>query len=105
MFQQLNFRIWDKTGEDVVADRFSRSSATNLASHFSARAIMQTETWSTGVSGVTAWGLGHDVSFSSQGQGGTSNRFAEDWTSELSFSLKQPLLRGAGPNANLADVR
>ncbi len=99
------FSLSYKTGEDVVADRFSRSSATNLASHFSARAITQTETWSTGVSGVTAWGLGYDVSFSSQGQGGTANRFAEDWTSELSFSLKQPLLRGAGPSANLAEVR
>ena len=99
------FSMSHRTGEDVVADRFSRSSSTNLATHFSARSITQTETWSTSVSGVTAWGLGYDVSFDSQAQGGTSNRFANDWTSEMSFSVKQPLLRGAGTDANLADVR
>jgi outer membrane protein TolC len=98
------FSLSYSTGEDVVADKFTRDS-NNGGGHFSAHSITQTDTWSTGVSGVTVWGLGYDVSFKSQAEGGTSNRFANDWTSEMAFSLKQPLLRGAGKDANLADVR
>ena len=98
------FSLSYTTGEDVVADKFLRNSD-NGGGHFSARTITQTDTWSTGVSGVTVWGLGYDVAFTSTAQGGTSNRFANNWTSEMTFSLKQPLLRGAGTDANLADVR
>ena len=98
------FSLSYKTGEDVVADNFKRDS-NNGGGHFSTKSIAQTDTWSTGVSGVTVWGLGYDVSFSSQALSGTSNRFANDWTSEMTFSLTQPLLRGAGTDANLADVR
>jgi len=98
------FSLSFTTGEDVVADIFKRNS-NNGGGHFSARIITQTDTWSTGVSGVTAWGLGYDVSFNSEAQRGTSSRFANDWTSDVTFSLKQPLLRGAGTDANMADVR
>ena len=98
------FSLSFKTGEDVVADKFSRTSDGG-GGHFSVKAITQTDTWSTGVSGVTAWVLGYDVSFNTEAQGGTSNRFATDWSSDMTFSLKQPLLRGAGTDANLADVR
>jgi outer membrane protein TolC len=98
------FSLSYKEGEDVVADIFKRD-ANNAGAHYSTKSITQTETWSTGVSGVTVWGLGYDVSFASEKQGGTSNRFSEDWASDLSFSLKQPLLRGGGTAANLAGVR
>ena len=98
------FSLSFKTGEDVVADTFKRDS-NNGGVHISARSITKTDTWSTGVSGVTVWGLGYDVSFNSEAQGGTSNGFAKDWTSDMTLSLKQPLLRGAGTDANLADVR
>jgi outer membrane protein TolC len=98
------FSLSYSTGENVVADRFARDT-NNGGNHFSARAITQADAWSTGVNGVTVWGLGYDVSFNSTAQGGTSNRFANDWTSDVTFSLRQPLLRGAGTDANLADVR
>jgi outer membrane protein TolC len=99
-----DFSLSFKAGEDVVADNFLRNKY-NGGGHYSTKSITQTDTWSTGVSGVTVWGLGYDVSFSSQAQGGSSNRFAEDWTSEMAFSVKQPLLRGAGTAVNLAGVR
>ncbi len=98
------FSLSFSTGENVVADRFARS-ADGAGSHFSARNIAQTDAWSTGVSGITVWGLGYDVSFNSTVHSGTANSFANDWTSDLTFSLRQPLLRGAGTDANLADVR
>ncbi len=98
------FSLSYSTGEDVVADSFRRN-ADNGGGHFSVHSITQTDTWSTGVSGVTVWGLGYDVSLNSTAQGGTSNRFANDWSSDATFSLRQPLLRGAGTDANLADVR
>ena len=98
------FSLSFATGENVVADRFLRD-RNNAGVHFSARAIAQTESWSTGVSGVTVWGLGYDVSFNSSALSGTGNRFENDWKSEMTFSIRQPLLRGAGPDAVLADVR
>ncbi len=98
------FSLSFSTGENVVADRFLRDT-TGAGSHFSARSIGQTDAWSTGVNGVTVWGLGYDVSFNSTVRSGTTNGFANDWTSDLTFSLRQPLLRGAGTDANLADVR
>jgi outer membrane protein TolC len=98
------FSLSFQTGESVVADKFLRDS-NNGGGHVSTKSITQTDTWSTGVSGVTSWGLGYDVSFNSDAQRGTSNRFADDWSSDMTFSLKQPLLRGAGTTANLASVR
>ena len=98
------FSLSFATGEHAVADRFLRD-RNNAGVHFSARTIAQTESWSTGVSGVTVWGLGYDVSFNSSALSGTGNRFENDWTSEMTFSIRQPLLRGAGPDAVLADVR
>ena len=98
------FSLSFKTGEDVVGDNFKRDK-NNGGGHFSVKSITQTDVWSTGVSGVTAWGLGYDVSFITDAQRSTANRLTDDWTSEVAFSLKQPLLRGAGTAVNLANVR
>lgn len=98
------FSLSFKAGETVLSDSFVRDS-TNTGSHIATNSITQTQTWSAGVSGVTIWGLGYDVSINTEAQGGTSNRFADDWTSEMAFSLKQPLLRGAGTAVNTSGVR
>lgn len=97
------FSLSYKRGETAVTDEFKRD-ANNFARHFSANSIEQTSTWSTGVNGVTVWGLGYDVGLSSERVGKTSTRLAGDYTSEMSFSLSQPLLRGAGTAVNLANV-
>jgi outer membrane protein TolC len=98
------FSLSFQTGENVVADSFRRD-ANNGGGHFSVKSISQKDTWSTGVSGVTVWGLGYDVSFNSDAQRTTTNRYEDDWSSDVTFSLKQPLLRGAGTAVNLANVR
>ena len=98
------FSLSYSIGENAVADIFKRDK-NNAGEHFAARSITQKDVWSTGVNGVTVWGLGYDVSFGTSAVGGTGNRFASDWTSDMTFSLNQPLLRGAGADANLADVR
>jgi outer membrane protein len=60
--------------------------------------VTTSNTWSAGVSGVTVWGLGYDI-------GTTARKIDEQWSSDLSFSVRQPLLRGAGTEANLASIR
>lgn len=99
---------WDfsyQRGEITARNAFVRSTTTNKGSHFEINGISQDATWSTGVSGVTVWGLGYDVGLSTLTQGGTANRFDEDFTSAATFGLTQPLLRDAGTDANLAGVR
>ncbi len=99
-----NFDISYLRGEETVRDQFLRD-ASGTGRHFSFDTVAQSGTWSTGVSGVTVWGLGYDLGLSSLRQSGTANRFAADYTSEASFSVSQPLLRNAGPTAQLAGVR
>ena len=99
-----NFDISFRRGEATVRDQFRRD-ASGAGHHFSFDGITQSNTWSTGVSGVTVWGLGYDVGLSSRRQRGTFNRFDADYASEASFSVSQPLLRDAGTDAQLAGVR
>ena len=54
---------------------------------------------------MTPLGTTYDLSLGTRLSSGTSNDFDEDFTSEATISLRQPLLRDAGPNANLAQVR
>ena len=91
-------------GEGTTRDQFRRD-ATGKGGHFEFNSVSQSGTWSTGVNGVTAWGLGYDVGASTRTQSGTSNSFNEDVSSEVAFSLRQPLLRGAGTGVNLAGIR
>lgn len=98
------FDLSYRRGESAVGDQFLRNTR-NDAQHFSFRSVNQNTTWSTGVSGVTQWGLGYDVGLRTATDGGTFNRFGEDISTEASFSVSQPLLRGFGPAANLAGIR
>ncbi len=91
-------------GEATTRDQFRRD-ATGKGGHFEFNSISQSATWSTGVSGVTAWGLGYDVGASTRSLSGTGNSFDQDFNSEVAFSLRQPLLRGAGTEVNLASIR
>ena len=99
---------WDfayQRGENTAREVFARDAATNRGAHFGINSISQDATWSTGVRGVTVWGLGYDVGLSTRSRAGTVNRFDEDFTSATTFSVTQPLLRGVGADANLAAVR
>ena len=91
-------------GENTTRDQFGRD-ATGKGRHFEINSISQSATWSTGVSGVTAWGLGYDVGATTRSLSGTSNSFDQDFNSQVSLTLRQPLLRDAGTDVNLADIR
>ena len=91
-------------GEATTRDQFRRDAA-GKGGHFEFNSIAQDATWSTGVNGVTIWGLGYDIGASTRSLSGTRNSFARDFTSEMAFSLRQPLLRGSGTAVNLAGIR
>lgn len=67
--------------------------------------VSRTESLSTGLSGLTPWGLDYDLRAGTRNTTGTSNAFDESFRSDASLSLRQPLLRGFGADANMAQVR
>lgn len=69
------------------------------------RAINRLDQFSAGLSGATAIGLTYDVGVGARDTLGLFNRFFDDYESRGSITLTQPLLRGFGPKANLAQVR
>jgi outer membrane protein TolC len=69
------------------------------------RAVNRLDTFSAGLSGATSIGLTYDLGLGSRNSLGVFNDFANDITTTASLTLRQPLLRGLGPAANLAQVR
>ena len=94
-----NFNMrWDSS-EDTRRDFFFGGR------HVSGTSILQGDNASSGISGLTPWGLTYDAGLATRLRSGTSNDFNDDFTSEFGVTLTQPLLRGAGPAANLTQVR
>lgn len=69
------------------------------------RNVARTDDLSTGIGGLTPWGLTYDFGLGSRNLTGTAGRFDDNFSSKGSFSLRQPLLRGFGTDVNLAQVR
>ncbi|MCE9611331.1 MAG: TolC family protein [Chthoniobacter sp.] len=69
------------------------------------RRVSRLDNFSAGLSGRTPLGLSYDLGLGARNDLGTFNRFGDDIASTASLSLRQPLLRGAGPTVNLAQVR
>ena len=88
----------NSTAEATSRSQFSRDPVTGEARRDFIRSVTQSSAWSAGVSGVTVWGLGYDI-------GANARKVDDDWESEIAFSLRQPLLRNAGTDANLASIR
>lgn len=84
--------------ESAVRNRFATDPITGETRHFGVSEFTESGNWSAGVSGVSVWGLGYDVRASVPKDGNS-------YTGELAFSLRQPLLRNAGTDANLRSVR
>ena len=89
---------WDSS-EDTRRDFFLG------ARHVAQTSISQGDSISAGLGGTTPWGLQYDAGLATRLRSGTSNQFNEDFTSEISLGLTQPLLRGAGTVANFSQVR
>ena len=69
------------------------------------RALNRLDNFSAGLSGATAIGLGYDIGIGSRNNLGIFNQFEDTISTTASVALKQPLLRGFGTAANLAQVR
>jgi outer membrane protein TolC len=78
---------------------------TNATVHLSGSRIVRTDDWSVGFGGLTPWGLRYDLGIASDTTTGTTNLWREDVGSNFTATLRQPLLRGFGPAANLSTVR
>lgn len=92
-------------GDASVRSTFQADPVTGETRRFSLGQGSDDDALSIGVSGVTVWGLGYDVGLSSRRRGGDSILLGDEYTTELSFGLTQPLLRGAGRDVQLAGVR
>lgn len=67
--------------------------------------VTRTDRFSTGLSGLTPWGLRYDALLGIRNNTGTFSRFDEDFGSNARISLVQPLLRDFGTAANLTSLR
>jgi outer membrane protein TolC len=73
--------------------------------HLSNRALTRTDLLSADLAGATSIGLSYDLGIGTNNNLGIFNDFTNFYTTSASLSLKQPLLRGFGTAANLAQVR
>jgi outer membrane protein TolC len=67
--------------------------------------VSRTDLLSSGVSGLTPWGLSYDLSLGTRNNTGTFNQFGEEISSNARLSIRQPLLRDFGFDSNLSGVR
>lgn len=60
---------------------------------------------SSGITGVTSWGTKYDLSYGTNGRTGSVASTSAPYDATGLLKLAQPLLRDAGPDVNLAQVR
>ncbi|HEX8295307.1 MAG TPA: TolC family protein [Chthoniobacteraceae bacterium] len=94
-----NFDIRLDRSENTERDRFDNGL------HLESSRVNRRDNLSSGLTGVTAWGTEYDLGLGTTGSTGTDNAFGENFESTGSLSVRQPLLRDAGPAVNLAQVR
>ena len=95
-----NFTARFGASEDTRSDFFLGSKR-----HIARTESTQGANASVALDGLTPWGLSYDAGLHTAFGSGTPNGFREDFGSRFEVNLTQPLLRGAGPAANLAQVR
>ena len=69
------------------------------------RRVNRLDNFSAGLRGGTPLGVSYDLGLGSRNNLGVFNGFTDDLATTASLGLTVPLLRGAGPAANLAQVR
>jgi len=91
----------------LIAQRNENSQTDVFANgiHLEQRAINRQDQFSAGLSGATSIGLNYDVSVGSLDTLGLFNQFTNNYQSQGGITLTQPLLRGFGTAANLAQLR
>lgn len=92
---------------DLTAERAEDSRTDVFANgvRLEQREVNRVDRLSAGLSGLTALGTTYDLGLGSRNTLGRFNLFEDDYATTGSIGLRQPLLRGFGPGANLAQVR
>jgi outer membrane protein TolC len=67
--------------------------------------LTQQDDYALSLGGLTPWGLSYSLSATADNQRGTFNRFSDNYVTFGGISVTQPLLRGFGFGANLANLR
>lgn len=67
--------------------------------------LSRIDDYAVGLGGLTPWGALYEIGGSSRRQRGTANVFTDHYVSFGGISITQPLLRGFGLGANLANLR
>jgi outer membrane protein len=67
--------------------------------------LTKTDDYSLALEGMTPWGATYSLGGSAQNERGTFNGFSNEFVTFGGLSVTQPLLRGFGFGANLADLR
>ena len=69
------------------------------------RPVAKTDDYSLTLDGLMPWGLVYSIGTTAQNQRGTFNGFTDNYATFGGVTVTQPLLRGFGFGANLADLR
>ncbi len=69
------------------------------------RPLTKTDNYGLSLDGLLPWGLVYSVGTTAQNQRGTFNNFADNYATFGGVTVTEPLLRGFGFGANLADLR
>ncbi|MDB6152283.1 MAG: Outer rane efflux protein [Chthoniobacteraceae bacterium] len=94
-----NFDISASRSENTVRDLFTNGQ------HLPSSGTARTDSITSGLSGLTPWGLSYDLGIGAINTPGRSGDLGDEINSNASIGLNQPLLRGFGTSANLAQIR
>lgn len=67
--------------------------------------LTKTDNYALALEGVTPWGTSYQIGGTAQNQRGTYNEFSNNYITFGGIAITQPLLRGFGFGANLANLR
>jgi outer membrane protein TolC len=84
---------------------YGESETPGLITPPSIRPVTQTDNYSLTLDGVLPWGLAYSVGTTAVNERGTFNAFTDSYSTFGGVTVTQPLLRGFGFGANLADLR
>jgi outer membrane protein TolC len=84
---------------------YSENETAGVLTPFTRRPLAQSDDYSLSLDGLMPWGLTYSLGATAQNARGTYNSFADNYTTFGGISVTQPLLRGFGFGATLANLR
>lgn len=86
-------------------DSLPPGSATPTGGLLYSNQLLKEDDYGLALNGLTPWGLSYQVGATATNQRGTFNKFTNQYVTFGGVTVTQPLLRGFGFGANLADLR